>query len=88
MKKKTMDLILVLLGVSVLIFIVVMIWLYLLTGGIPDALCYCFFTAVTGECGFMGWIKTSKVRQEEREEFKKTQRELMQQPEFKGGDDQ
>lgn len=88
MKKKTMDLILVLLGISVLIFVIVMIWLYLITGGTPDALCYCFFAAVTGECGFMGWIKTSKVRQEEREEFKKTQYQLMEQPEFKGDDKQ
>lgn len=89
MKKKTMNFILILVGTSVLIFTIVMIWLYLMTGGIPDTLCTCFFVACTGECGIMGWIKTAKVRQEEREEFKQLQKELMQQPEFKtGGDDQ
>ena len=89
MKKKTMDFILILVGTSVLIFTIVMIWLYLMTGSIPDTLCTCFFAACTGECGVMGWIKTAKVRQEEREEFKQLQKELMQQPEFKtGGDDQ
>lgn len=89
MTKKTMDFILILVGTSVLIFTVVMIWLYLMTGGIPDTLCTCFFIACTGECGFMGWIKTAKVRQAEREELQKLQRQLMQQPEFRpGGDNQ
>ena len=45
MKKKTMDLILVLVGISVVVFTIVMIWLYLLTGAIPDTLCTCFFVA-------------------------------------------
>lgn len=67
MKQKTMDLILILLGVAVLIFTIVMIWLYLLTGSIPDTLCTCFFAACTGECGFMGWIKTAKTRYQKRE---------------------
>lgn len=88
MKKKTMDIILALIGASVLIFTVVMIWIYLITGGIPDTLCTCFFVACTGECGFMGWIKTAKVRQQDKEDFKEMQRELLQQPEFKGGDNQ
>ena len=77
MTKKTMDFILILVGTSVLIFTVVMIWLYLMTGGIPDTLCTCFFIACTGECGFMGWIKTAKVRQAEREELQKLQKQLM-----------
>ena len=67
MKQKTMDLILILLGVAVVIFTVVMIWLYLLTGAIPDTLCTCFFAACTGECGFMGIIKVSKEKYRERE---------------------
>lgn len=81
MKKKTMDFILILLYLSVLIFTIVMLWIYLVTGGIPDTLCTCFFIAVTGECGFMGWIKTAKVRQQEREqqlEYEKKQKELME----------
>lgn len=88
MKKKTMDFILILIGISVFIFTGIMIWMYYILGSIPDTLCTCFFVACTGECGFMGWIKTAKVRQEEREEFEITQQQLMQQPEFKGGDKQ
>lgn len=67
MTKKTMDTILILVGVAVLIFTIVMIWLYLITGSIPDTLCTCFFVACTGECGFMGWIKTAKTRYQDRE---------------------
>ena len=67
MTKRTMDLILVIVGISVLIFTITMIWLYIMTGGIPDTLCTCFFVACTGECGFMGWIKTAKTRYREHE---------------------
>lgn len=81
MKKKTMDLILILVGISVVVFTIVMIWLYLLTGAIPDTLCTCFFVACTGECGFMGWIKTAKTRYQDhewQEQFEQKQRELME----------
>ena len=81
MKKKTMDLILIIVGASVVIFTIVMIWLYLLTGAIPDTLCTCFFVACTGECGFMGWIKTAKTRYQDhewQEQFEEKQRELME----------
>ena len=67
MTKKTMDTILILLGVAILLFTIVMVWLYLITGSIPDTLCTCFFVACTGECGFMGWIKTAKTRYLERD---------------------
>ena len=67
MKKRTMDLILIIVGTSVVIFTVVMIWLYIITGAIPDTLCTCFFAACTGECGFMGWIKTAKTQAQRRE---------------------
>ena len=67
MKKKTMNFILILVGSAVVIFTIVMIWLYLLTGSIPDTLCTCFFVACTGEAGFMGWIKTAKTRYQEHE---------------------
>jgi predicted permease len=66
-QKKTMDIILVLVGITTLVFTITMIWLYLTTGGIPDTLCTCFFVACTGECGFMGWIKAAKVRYQEHE---------------------
>lgn len=80
MKKKTMDFILIIVGASVAVFTVVMIWLYLLTGAIPDTLCTCFFVACTGECGFMGWIKTAKTRAQDhewQEQYEEKQRELM-----------
>lgn len=67
MTKKTMDTILILIGIAVLIFTITMIWLHIYTGSIPDTLCTCFFVACTGECGFMGWIKTAKTRYQDRE---------------------
>lgn len=64
-QKKTMDLILIIIGILILLFTAIMIWLFLMTGAIPDTLCTCFFVACTGECGFMGWIKTAKTRYQE-----------------------
>lgn len=81
MKTKTMDFILIVVGFSVMIFTGIMIWLYILTGSIPDTLCSCFFLACTGECGFMGWIKTAKTRYQDHEwqlQYEKSQRELME----------
>lgn len=68
--KRTMDLILVIVGVALLAFTVTMIFLYVLTGGIPDTLCTCFFSALGGECGAMAWIKTAKERNKDREWMK------------------
>lgn len=81
MKKKTMDLILIIVGASVVIFTIVMIRLYILTGAIPDTLCTCFFAACTGECGFMGWIKTAKTRYQDHEwqlQYEETQKKLIE----------
>lgn len=80
MKKKTMDIILIVVGLSVVIFTAIMIWMYLVTGGIPDTLCTCFFVACTGECGFMGWIKTAKTRYQDHEwqlEYEEKQKQAM-----------
>ena len=63
---RTMDIILAVIAVFLLLFIVVMVWLYSQTGAIPDTLCTCVFAACGGECGVMGWIKTTKERQRER----------------------
>ena len=70
MKKKsigTMNVVLVIIAVFLLIFVSVMAWMYYMTGGIPDTLCTCVFAICGGECGVMGWIKTSKERYRDRE---------------------
>ena len=63
----TMDVILKILAVFLFAFTIAMIVIYCLTGGIPDTLCTCVFTACTGEIGVMGWIKTTKDRYKERQ---------------------
>lgn len=63
----TMDLILILVGSFLLIFTSVMIVLHILTGNTPDTLITCVFAALGGECGVMGWIKTTKERHKERQ---------------------
>jgi hypothetical protein len=40
-KWKTMDVILVILAIFLLVFVIVMIAIYIRTGGIPDTLCTC-----------------------------------------------
>lgn len=61
MKADKMDVILAVVGAAVAVFTVVMILLYILTGGIPDTLCQCFYTLCGGECGFMAMIKSFKT---------------------------
>lgn len=65
-KRRTMDVILIVLALFLLVFVVVMLWMYYVTGGIPDTLCTCVFGICGGECGVMGWIKTTKERKQER----------------------
>lgn len=63
---RTMDMVLVVMAFFLLVFVTVLIVLYYLTGGIPDTLCTCVFAICGGECGVMGWIKTTKERKQER----------------------
>lgn len=65
-KIRTMDAALVAIAVFLLLFVAIMVWLYCRTGGIPDTLCTCVFTVCGGECGVMGWIKTTKERCQDR----------------------
>lgn len=67
--RRTMDVVLVILAIFLLTFVIAMLVLYYLTGGIPDTLCTCVFAICGGECGCMGWIKTTKEKQRERQEF-------------------
>ncbi len=63
---RTMDVVLVIIASFLLVFVVIMMWLYYHTGGIPDTLCSCVFAICGGECGVMGWIKTTKERYQDR----------------------
>lgn len=67
---KTMDIILVIVAVLVIAFTVTMILVFLRYAMVPDTLITCFYAAVAGECGIMGWIKTAKVRYQERQWMK------------------
>lgn len=64
---KTMDKILIIIGVFLLIFTITMIWLFKTTYAVPDTLITCVFATLGGECGAMAWIKTNKDKQQERE---------------------
>lgn len=65
-KKGTMDKILVFIAIFLLLFTIGMIVLYIFTGATPDVLITCIFAICGGECGVLGWIKTTKERQQER----------------------
>lgn len=82
--EKTMDKILIIMFWTLIVFTITMILLYIFTGGTPDTLIISFFTAFTGECGFMGWIKTVKENNKRRAqqlEDEARQRELMKEME-------
>lgn len=63
---RTMDLILIFIGVVLVAFTIDMRSLYRATGAIPDTLCTCVFGLLGGECGAMAWIRTTKERHRER----------------------
>lgn len=62
----TMNVVLVIIAVFLVLFTVAMMWIYYKTCAIPDTLCTCVFAICGGECGVMGWIKTTKERKQER----------------------
>lgn len=62
-----MNIILVIVGVCLFSFTVAMIHIFTVYGAVPDTLVTCVFAALGGECGIMGWIKTSKERRRERD---------------------
>ena len=63
----TMNLILFLLGAALVWFTVTMIDLFKTYGSVPDTLINCVFLICGGECGVMGWIKTTKERFRDRQ---------------------
>lgn len=66
---RTMDLILVVVGILLISFTISMILLFEKYGSVPDTLITCVFAALAGECGIMGWIKTTKEKNKDREWF-------------------
>lgn len=65
---KTMDIILVILGVLAVGFTITMIWLFYKFQAVPDSLVAAFFAAVFGECGAMAMIQRAKLRKKDDEE--------------------
>lgn len=63
---KTMDKILIVIGVFLFLFTAAMIVIFCVSGSVPDTLITCVFAATGGECGIMGWIKTAKDKNQER----------------------
>lgn len=59
---KTLDRILIIVGVSIAVFTVTMIVTFYVCGSIPDTLCTCFYSAFGGECGVMGLIQIIKEK--------------------------
>lgn len=75
----TMNLILVIMFLCLLSFTITMIWLFTMFGSVPDTLITCVFAALAGECGIMGWIKTTKERQRDRRWQKQDERQAREQ---------
>lgn len=63
----TMNVILVIVGVTLILFTLAMIFVFSRYGAIPDTLVTCVFAVCGGECGVMGWIKTTKERYRDRQ---------------------
>ena len=63
-KKKAgvMNVALIILLVVTLAFTGMMIYLFMQYQSVPDTLITCFFAVAGGECGILGWIKTSKEK--------------------------
>lgn len=62
-----MNIILIIVGICLFLFTIEMIRTFREYGAVPDTLITCVFAALGGECGIMGWIKTSKDRSRERD---------------------
>jgi uncharacterized membrane protein len=60
-KMKTLNLILLIIGISTAIFTIAMIVLFCIFQSIPDTLCERFYTVIVGECGVAGIIQIIKT---------------------------
>ena len=75
-----MDVILIIVGISLLAFTITMVRIYRECGGVPDTLVTCVFATLGGECGIMGGIKTTKDRNKERRWEQEDKREAQEPP--------
>ena len=92
-----MDIVLIIVGIALVVFTAIMIWLFCAYGTIPDTLCSCVYATLGGECGILGWIKTTKERNKERKWELQDRKEAQQQqgisiayfknPDEKGGNE-
>lgn len=62
MKKKTANVVLVLMAIFILIFVISMTFIFCIKGSVPDTLIVAVFGACTGEASILGWIKTIKTK--------------------------
>ena len=67
-KRHTMDIILTLMGISIVIFTVTMIILFCVFQNVPDELVRCFFACCGSEGGFMAVIMVAKKLKEGKNE--------------------
>lgn len=72
----TMDVILIFMAVVLILFTLRMIELFEIHEAVPDTLITCVFGLCGGECGFMGWIKTSKEKYRERQWMLEDQKKM------------
>ena len=59
-ERKTLNVVLIAIGLTTLVFIAAMIWLFVRYQAIPDTLVERYFTCVVGELGVMGVIQVVK----------------------------
>lgn len=62
----TMDFILLIVFLCLTVFTIAMIVLFTVYGSVPDTLITCVFATLGGECGILGWIKTTKEKKRDR----------------------
>jgi hypothetical protein len=63
-KGRTSKVILTIMGISVFVFICIMLWYFYMFQMIPDTLCISFFGFWGLEAGVLGWIKKVKTLDE------------------------
>lgn len=61
---------LLIVGLSVAVFVAVMVWLFNQYQAVPDTLIVAFFAIMGGECGALAMIKRMKERKWEKEDKK------------------